>query len=58
MILRVAFTIEMVAMLRPPRLPKMGAIWIAGFLIPSRRVVLFLVVELVEQSAMYAHLFV
>lgn len=37
------------------RLAKMGAIWIAGFLIPSRRVVLLLVVGFVEQSAMYAH---
>jgi hypothetical protein len=33
----------------------MGAIWIAGFLIPSSRVVLFLVVEFVKKSAMYAH---
>jgi hypothetical protein len=42
-------------MLGTSRLPKMGAVWIAGFLIPSRRVVLLLVVEFVEQSAMYAH---
>jgi hypothetical protein len=57
MILRVAFDLETVAMLRTRRSTKMGAVWIAGFLIPSRRVVLFLMVEFVEQSAMYAHRF-
>jgi hypothetical protein len=55
MILRVAFALEIVAMLGTSRLAKRGAIWISGFLVPSRRIVLLLVVEFVEKSAIYAH---